>query len=145
MSPVSDRHVDFMNASERITSHIDSFTDWRGPLLARLRRLIGAAGPELVEEWKWSTPVWAGRANVVALGAFKDHVKINFLKGASLPDPKALFNAGLEAKGSRAIDLHEGDRLDEAALEELLRAAVALDQGSTRAVAPRRRPPKQRR
>jgi hypothetical protein len=134
-----------MNASERITSHIDSLADWRGPLLARLRRLISGAGPELVEEWKWSTPVWKGRSNVVALGAFQDHVKINFFKGASLPDPKALFNAGLESKASRAIDVHEGDRLNEAAIEELVRAAVALDGGNTKAAAARTKPPKQRR
>jgi hypothetical protein len=104
-----------MNASERITSHIESFADWRGTLLTQLRRLISAAGPDLVEQWKWSTPVWSGRGNVIALGAFQDHVKINFFQGAALADPKGLFNAGLEAKATRAIDLHEGDRLDEAA------------------------------
>jgi hypothetical protein len=141
----TDRHFDSMNASERITSYIDSLADWRGPLLARLRRLISAAGPQLVEQWKWSTPVWLGRANVVALGAFKDHVKINFFKGASLPDPKALFNAGLESKASRAIDVHEGDRLNEAALEELVRAAVALDQGKTKPASPGRKLPKRKR
>jgi hypothetical protein len=119
--------------SERITGHIDSLADWRGPLLTRLRRLIGSAGPDLVEEWKWSTPVWSGRGNVVALGAFQDHVKINFFKGAALADPKGLFNAGLEAKATRAIDLHEGDRLDDAAFKDLVRAAVALDQGNTKA------------
>jgi hypothetical protein len=134
-----------MNPSERITSYIDSLADWRGPLLARLRRLISAAGPELLEEWKWSTPVWSGRGNVIALGAFQDHVKINFFKGASLADPKALFNAGLESKASRAIDVHEGDRLDESALEQLVRAAVALDQGKTGPAAAGRKPPKRRR
>lgn len=128
-----------MNPSERITSHIDSFADWRGKLLARLRRLIRAAGPELVEEWKWNTPVWSGRGNVIALGAFQDHVKINFFKGAALDDPKGLFNAGLEAKATRAIDFHEGDQLDEAALKDLIRAAVALDQGKTKAGTPRKK------
>jgi hypothetical protein len=133
-----------MNPSEHITSHIDSLADWRGPLLTRLRRLIGAAGPGLVEEWKWSTPVWSGRGNVVAVGAFQDHVKINFFKGAALADPKGLFNAGLEAKATRAIDLHEGDRLDEAAFKDLVRAAVALDQGNTRASTPQKKPPRKR-
>ncbi len=133
-----------MNASERITSHIDSFADWRGKLLARLRRLIRSAGPELVEEWKWSTPVWSGKANVVAVGAFRDHVKINFFQGAALDDPKGIFNAGLEAKATRAIDLHEGDRLDETAFKDLIRAAVALDQGKTKARAPRKKPKRTR-
>jgi hypothetical protein len=129
-----------MNASERITSHIDSLADWRGTLLARLRRLIRAAGPDLVEEWKWSTPVWSGNSNVVAVGAFQDHVKINFFKGAALDDAKGLFNAGLEAKATRAIDVHEGDHLDEAGLKDLIRAAVALDQGQTKARTPRKKP-----
>ena len=133
-----------MNPSEHITSHIDSLADWRGPLLTRLRRLIGAAGPGLVEDWKWSTPVWSGRGNVVAVGAFQDHVKINFFKGAALADPKGLFNAGLEAKATRAIDLHEGDRLDEAAFKDLVRAAVALDQGNTRAGTQQKKPPRKR-
>jgi hypothetical protein len=133
-----------MNASERITSHIDSLADWRGTLLARLRRLIRAAGPDLIEQWKWSTPVWSGRGNVVAVGAFQDHVKINFFQGAALDDSKGLFNAGLEAKATRAIDLHEGDRLDEAAFKDLMRAAVALDQGKAEARAPRKKPTRQR-
>jgi hypothetical protein len=116
-----------MNASELITKRIEELTDWRGPMLAKLRKLIGEAAPELVEEWKWDTPVWSHKGNVVAFGAFKDHVKINFFKGASLPDPHGLFNAGLDAKATRAIDLHEGDKINEAALKELIRAAVALN------------------
>ena len=133
-----------MNASERITSHIDSLADWRGTLLARLRQLIRASGPDLVEEWKWSTPVWSGRGNVVAVGAFQDHVKINFFKGAALDDSTGLFNAGLEAKATRAIDVHEGDHLNEAAFKALIRAAVALDQGQTRARTPRKKPTRRR-
>jgi len=133
-----------MNGSEHITRHIDSLADWRGVLLARLRRLIRAAGPGLVEEWKWSTPVWSGRGNVVAVGAFQDHVKINFFKGAALDDPKHLFNAGLDAKATRAIDVHEGDRLDEAAFKALIGAAVALDQAKTKASTPRKKPPGKR-
>lgn len=133
-----------MNPSERITSHIESFADWRGTLLTRLRRLIREAGPDLVEQWKWSTPLWSGRGNVVAIGAFQDHVKINFFRGAALADPKGLFNAGLDAKATRAIDLHEGDRLDEAAFKNLVRTAVALDQGDTRAGTPRKKSPRKR-
>jgi hypothetical protein len=114
-------------ASQLITNHIAELTDWRGKMLARLRQLILAANPGLTEEWKWGTPVWSQKGNVVAVGAFKDHLKINFFKGASLPDPHGLFNAGLDAKATRAIDLHEGDKINEAALKELIRAAVALN------------------
>ena len=117
-----------MNPSDRITAYIADLGGWRGKLVARLRTLIRAASPDLVEEWKWNTPVWSCEGNVLAVGAFQDHVKLNFFKGASLEDPRGLFNAGLDAKASRAIDLHEGDRLDEAALRDLIRAAVALNQ-----------------
>lgn len=116
-----------MNASEHITNHIKDLGDWRGQLLARLRKLINDAAPSLVEDWKWNTPVWSHHGNVVAAGAFKDHVKVNFFKGASLSDPKGLFNAGLDAKATRAIDIHEGGALNETALKELVRAAVALN------------------
>jgi hypothetical protein len=100
-----------MNASEHITHRISELSDWRGKLVARLRKLILAADPDIVEEWKWDTPVWSHQGNVVAVGAFQDHVKINFFKGASLPDPHGLFNAGFEAKATRAIDLYEGDKI----------------------------------
>ncbi len=113
--------------SERITDHIAELTDWRGKMLARLRNLILEAAPELTEEWKWETPVWSHKGNVVAAGAFKDHLKLNFFKGASLKDPKKLFNAGLEAKASRGIDIKEGNAINESALQELIRAAVALN------------------
>ncbi|MGH7511434.1 MAG: DUF1801 domain-containing protein [Gemmatimonadales bacterium] len=116
-----------MNPSDRITAYIDALGDWRGQTLGRLRTLIRSASPDLVEEWKWNTPVWSCGANVLAAGAFQDHVKLNFFKGASLSDPRGLFNAGLEARASRAIDLRQGDRLDEAALRDLIRAAVALE------------------
>jgi hypothetical protein len=114
-----------MNPSQLITNHIAGLADWRGDMLARLRKLILEADPELTEEWKWETPVWSRKGNVVAFGAFKDHVKLNFFRGASLSDPQGLFNAGLEAKASRGIDLHAGDDINEAALTELVRAAVA--------------------
>jgi hypothetical protein len=100
-----------MIASERITTHINDLGDWRGKVLAHLRELIRGAAPDLVEEWKWNTPVWSHNGNVVAVGAFQDHIKVNFFKGASLDDPQRLFNAGLDAKATRAIDIYEGDRL----------------------------------
>jgi hypothetical protein len=118
-----------MNASERITNHIDDLDDWRGQVLAQLRKLIREAAPDVVEEWKWNTPVWSHQGNVVAVGAFKDHVKVNFFKGAMLDDSQSLFNAGLDAKASRAMDIHEGDRINAAALKDLVRAAVALNRG----------------
>src|SRR5262245_36910217 len=121
-----------MNSSEQITAYIDKLDDWRGKTLGRLRSLIRAASSDLVEDWKWNTPVWSCQVNVLAVGAFQDHVKLNFFKGASLPDPRGLFNAGLDAKTSRAIDLHEGDRIDEQALKELIRGAVALNRKPTK-------------
>ena len=116
-----------LTPSQKIDAHIKSLTDWRGKLLARLRKLILDTSSELAEDWKWETPVWVCKGNVVAGGVFNDHVKLNFFKGASLPDPKKLFNAGLEAKATRAIDFHENDKVDESALKELIRAAVALN------------------
>jgi hypothetical protein len=113
--------------SQRITDYIAGFADWRGPMLARLRDSILAAAPAIIEEWKWDTPVFAHKGNVVAAGAFKDHVKLNFFKGASLNDPHGLFNAGLEAKATHAIDLHEGDAIDEPAIQDLVRAVVTLN------------------
>ena len=116
-----------MTASERITNYINELADWRGKMLARLRKLILDAAPGIVEEWKWNTPVWSRNRNVLAAGAFQDHVKVNFFQGASLNDPHGLFNAGLEAKTTRAIDIYKGDVVNEAALKELIRAAVALN------------------
>ncbi len=116
-----------MTPSQRITNHIAELTDWRGPVLVRLRELILDADPDMVEEWKWETPVFAHNGNVVAIGAFKDHMKLNFFKGALLDDPHSLFNAGLEAKATRGIDIHEGDAVNESALQDLVRAAVALN------------------
>ena len=118
---------DEMTASERITRQIAGLDDWRGNMLARLRALIHEAAPDLSEEWKWDTAVWSQKGNVVAVGVFKDHVKLNFFKGASLEDPRGLFNAGLEAKATRAIDVREGDEIDASALIELIRAAVAYN------------------
>ena len=121
-----------MNASDQITKHIDDLHDWRGPLIAQIRKLVHDAAPAAIEEWKWNTPVWSQNGNLLALGAFRDHVKINFFKGASLDDPHGLFNAGPEAKATRAIDIHEKDRLNTAALKDLIRAAVALNGGKAK-------------
>lgn len=115
---------DSLSASQQIENHIKSLSDWRGKTMGRLRKLIREAAPELIEEWKWDTPVWSHKGNVVAAGVFKDHVKLNFFKGASLKDPNGLFNAGLDAKATRAIDFGEGDDLNEAALKDLVREAV---------------------
>lgn len=111
--------------AQLITNQIAELADWRGQLLARLRELIHEAAPDITEEWKWGTAVYSQKGNVVAAGAFKDHIKLNFFKGASLEDPQSLFNAGLEAKATRAIDFSEGGEIQEAALKDLIRAAVA--------------------
>ena len=111
--------------SQLITRQIAELGDWRGKLLARLRKLILEADPGIAEEWKWDTAVWTHNGLVCSAGAFKDHVKLNFFKGASLKDPKSLFNAGLEAKATRAIDFGEADDIDASALKDLIRAAAA--------------------
>ena len=110
--------------SEQIDKQIADLPDWRGRRMAALRKLINETDPNLKEAWKWGTPVWTSHGNVISLGAFKEHVKINFFKGASLPDPNGLFNAGLDAKATRSIDLRENDPIDEQALKDLIRAAV---------------------
>ena len=116
-----------MNASELIDNRIAELDGWRGKVMSQLRRIVHEAAPEIVEEWKWDTPVFSQNGNVVAAGTFQDHVKLNFFKGASLEDPHRLFNAGLEAKATRAIDIYEGDKIDDAALTDLIRSAVALN------------------
>ena len=118
---------DPLTPSQRITNQIADLADWRGQRLARLRELMHEAAPDITEEWKWETAVWSQKGSVAAGAAFKDHVKLNFFKGASLPDPQGLFNAGLEAKATRAIDFAENDVIPEAALKELIQAAVAYN------------------
>lgn len=113
-----------ISPSHHITDYIAELSDWRGEMLTRIRELVLEAAPELTEEWKWDTPVWSQKGNVLAFGAFKDHIKLNFFKGASLDDPNGLFNAGLEAKATRGIDFNEGDEIDESSMKELVRAAV---------------------
>jgi hypothetical protein len=114
--------------SRLIDARIKELSDWRGEMLARLRNLIKQADPEVVEEWKWrGVPVWE-HAGIICTGeTYKNAVKMTFAKGASLEDPSGLFNSSLEGNTRRAIDFHEGDKIDEAALKTLIRAAVALN------------------
>lgn len=111
--------------SQLISNQIAELGDWRGKMLERLRALILQASPDITEEWKWGTAAWSQNGLVCSAGAFKDHVKLNFFKGASLKDPKGLFNAGLDAKATRAIDFREGEKINAADLKELIRAAAA--------------------
>ncbi len=116
------------SASELIDARIRELGDWRGRMLARLRALIKAADPDVVEEWKWrGVPVWSHDGIICTGETYKNAVKMTFARGASLEDPAGLFNASLEGKTRRAIDFHEGDRIDEAALKALVRAAVRLN------------------
>ncbi len=123
--------------SRLIDARIEALGDWRGAMLARLRALIKAADPEIVEEWKWrGVPVWS-HAGIICTGeTYKSVVKMTFAKGASLADPAGLFNASLDGNTRRAIDVHEGDQIDETALKVLIRAAVTLNEaaGAKRAV-----------
>src|SRR3990172_13328031 len=113
------------NPSELITNQIAELGDWRGKLLARLRKIVLNSAPGITEEWKWGTGVWTHKGLVCSAGVFKDHVKLNFFKGAALNDPKGLFNAGLDAKSTRAIDFGEGDEIAISDLKDLIRRAVA--------------------
>jgi hypothetical protein len=114
--------------SQLIDARIEELSDWRGEMLARIRTLIRQADPEVVEEWKWrGVPVWS-HAGIICTGeTYRNVVKMTFAKGASLEDPSVLFNASLEGNTRRAIDLHDGDKIDEEALKALIRAAVELN------------------
>jgi hypothetical protein len=118
-------------ASAAIDAKINELGDWRGKTLAKVRRLIHQADPEIVEEWKWmGTPVFS-HAGIVCTGeTYKNAVKLTFAKGAALEDPSGLFNSSLDGNVRRAIDIHEGETINEAALKDLIRAAVALNQKS---------------
>ena len=121
------------DASALIDTRIAALADWRGDMLARLRALIRAADPEVIEEWKWrGVPVWSHHGIVCTGETYKSVVKATFAKGASLPDPAGLFNSSLDGNVRRAIDFHEGDKLDEKALMALVRAAVDLNASSAR-------------
>src|SRR5271166_5130510 len=126
-----------MNPSERIDQLIEGLTDWRGKTLAAIRKTILAADPEIIEEWKWmGSPVWS-QGGIIAVGnAHKEKVKLTFSHGASLPDPDKLFNAGLGGKVWRAIDFSEGDKINERALKNLVRAAVDHNQIKSKKKAP---------
>jgi len=116
-----------MKPSELIDQQIAEAAGWRGETLARLRRLVHDADPDMREEWKWGTAVFSRNGMVCSLGAFKDHVKVNFFRGAALRDQHGLINAGLEAKATRAIDFFEGDELEEPKFIDLVKEAVALN------------------
>ena len=114
--------------SRLIDARIRELDDWRGKTLARVRALIKQADPEVVEEWKWrGVPVWSHDGIICTGETYKSVVKLTFAKGASLADPKALFNSSLEGNTRRAIDLHEGDEINETAFKTLIRAAIALN------------------
>lgn len=114
--------------SQLISERIAELGDWRGEMLAHVRKLIKAADPDITEEWKWrGVPVWSANGIVCTGESYKAIVKLTFAKGASLNDPKGLFNASLDGNVRRAIDLHEGDKLNEPAFTALIRAAVALN------------------
>ncbi|MEP7121157.1 MAG: DUF1801 domain-containing protein [Byssovorax sp.] len=116
------------SASDKITQRIQDLGDWRGETLARLRQLIHEADPAIEEEWKWmGTPVWAHDGGVCTGESYKLVVKLTFHRGASLDDPKKLFNSSLEGNTRRAIDLREGEKIKEAAFKQLIRAAVAAN------------------
>jgi hypothetical protein len=121
-------------AAGKITAHIASIGGWRGEVLGRMRELILEADPEVVEEWKWEkpsspgVPVWSHHGIICTGETYKDKVKLTFHKGASLRDPEGVFNAGLGGNARRALDIFEGDRVDEAAFRDLIREAAALNE-----------------
>jgi hypothetical protein len=136
------------SASAFIGQKIKELGDWRGKMLAKVRAIVHAADPAIVEEWKWAkpkspgTPVWSHGGIVCTGETYKNVVKMTFAKGAALPDPSRLFNSSLEGNVRRAIDIHEGDVVDEAALKNLIRAAVALNlKGKSKPKPQRKSPP----
>src|SRR5689334_16014167 len=145
---------DSVSASKRIDERIAELGDWRGKTLASVRRIIQAADPEIVEEWKWAkatspgVPVFSHGGIVCTGETYKNAVKLTFAKGAALPDPSGLFNSSLDGNVRRAIDIHEGDKINEAGLKDLIRAAVALNvavKGKTKPDPKRKPKPKPRR
>lgn len=114
--------------SQLITERIAALADWRGETLAQIRKLIKEADPEITEEWKWrGVPVWSDGGIVCTGESYKSLVKLTFLKGASIKDPAGIFNSSLDGNARRAIDLHEGDKINESAFKEIIRAAVKLN------------------
>jgi hypothetical protein len=126
-----------MNSSERIDQLIAGITDWRGKTFAGLRKCILGADPEIIEEWKWmGSPVWSRDGIIAVANAHKGKVKLTFMYGAKIPDPDKLFNAGLEGNERRAIDFLEGDKINERALKNLIRAAIDYNQSKSKKKAP---------
>jgi hypothetical protein len=113
------------NASQLIDARIRELGDWRGKTLARMRELILEADPEIIEEWKWSNPVWSRNGIICTGESYKAHVKLTFARGASVPDPSKLFNSSLEGNLRRAIDIREGEQVDARAFKTLIKDAVA--------------------
>jgi hypothetical protein len=133
------RSIPMESASALIDEKIKALGDWRGKTLAKVREIIHAADPEILEEWKWrGTPVWSHGGIVCTGETYKNVVKMTFAKGAALQDPSGLFNSSLEGNVRRAIDIHEGDKVDKAALKDLIRAAVALNLQAKSQPKPRR-------
>ena len=133
------RSVPVESATALIDERIRELGDWRGKMLAKVRAIVHEADPEIVEEWKWrGTPTWYHGGIVCTGETYKSVVKMTFAKGAALKDPDGLFNSSLEGNVRRAIDIHEGQRIDEAALKDLIRAAVALNLMSKSKPKPRR-------
>ncbi len=118
--------------SRLIDERIKELGDWRGKLLSRLRKLIQQADPEVIEEWKWRVPVWSHDGLICTGETYKSVVKMTFARGAALEDPSGLFNSSLEGNTRRAIDFHEGEKIDTAGLKSLIRAAVALNASRVR-------------
>ena len=137
-SPSQPRKHSGPSAGRLIDARIKELSDWRGETLARLRVLIKQADPEVVEEWKWrkatnpGVPVWSHQGGICTGETYKSVVKLTFFKGASLKDPSGLFNSSLEGNTRRAIDFHEDDEIDEKAFVTLIRAAVSLNEASSR-------------
>ena len=115
------------SASELISKRISDLEDWRGETLSRMRQLIKETDPAVVEEWKWMTPVWSHDGIICTGESYKSHVKLTFARGASLKDPARLFNSSLDGNVRRAIDIHEGEEVDESAFKALVRQAIALN------------------
>jgi len=135
------------SASALIDQRIKDLGDWRGKMLAKVRKIVREADPEIIEEWKWmGTPVWSHGGIICTGEAYKGAVKMTFAKGAALADPSGLFNSSLDGNVRRAIDIHEGDKVNEAALKALIRAAVALNlEGKSNKSKPKPRPARTKR
>ena len=133
MNKSSSKEVDGSSPSQLIDARIAELGDWRGETLARIRGLIKEADPEVVEDWKWrGVPVWLHAGMICTGETYKSVVKLTFAKGASLNDASGLFNSSLEGNTRRAIDIHEGDKVNTRALKTLIRAAVALNESKTK-------------